>query len=238
MVEVWTQTVECQGIWRLTKGLSSGSSEGTELPPYPGARLMFACLSPRTTPSPCTSSRAGGTNAWRITTFLSTWRWTTGWLTSYGCLTPISWMTRSPFCMGWQWRIAWLGSILMGLFCMAWGKSKWNLSLPLRMTSHLNFSYFQRYSDMPRTQKILKCCTVLRICSFSKLEMVVFFGPSKFLVLLQANAGDGNTVCSEYFRSLSFMLHNTSIWNTHFQLLVIFCKFGLWRQDFVTLVCI
>lgn len=64
---------------------------------------------------------------------------------------------------------------------------------------------------MPRTQKILKCCTVFRICSFSKLEMVVFFRPSKFLVLLQANAGDGNIVCSEYFRSLSFMLHNTSI---------------------------
>lgn len=154
LVEVWTRTFGCQGICRSTKGLGSGSSEGTELCSYPGARLTLPCFSPRTTPSPCTSSRAGGTNAWHIMTFLSTWPWTTGWLTSCGCLTPISWMTRSPFCMGWQWRIAWFGSILMGLSCMAWGKSKGNLCwLRSRMTSRLNIPNFQRYSGKARTQK-------------------------------------------------------------------------------------
>lgn len=72
LVEVQTQTFRCQGIWRPTRGLDSGSSEGTELCAYPGARLTFACFSPRIIPSPCTSSRAGGTNAWHIMTFLST----------------------------------------------------------------------------------------------------------------------------------------------------------------------
>lgn len=114
-----------------------------------GQAVTLACFSPRTTPSPCTSSRAGGTNAWHTTTFLSTWPWTIGWLTSCGCLTPISWTTRSPFCMEWPWRIAWSGSILMGLSYMAWGKSEGNSCwLWLWKMPHLNFLNFKRDSGI------------------------------------------------------------------------------------------
>lgn len=40
-------------------------------------------------------------------------------------------------------------------------------------------------------------------------------------------------VGSVLFRLLSYSAF-TSIWNTHFQLLIIFCKFGLGRQEFIT----
>lgn len=46
LVEVRTQTFGCQGIWTPIKCPFSGSSEGTELRPYPGARLTLACFSP------------------------------------------------------------------------------------------------------------------------------------------------------------------------------------------------
>lgn len=83
--------------------------------------LFFLPPLPRTTPSLCISSRAGGTSDWRTQRWHSIWPSTTAWLISSGYLTPTSWTTRSPSCTGWQSRTAWSGSTLTARCCTDWG---------------------------------------------------------------------------------------------------------------------
>lgn len=80
-----------------------------------------SCFFPRTTHWPCTFSSPGGIKGSLILEYLWTWLWTTEWLTSSGCRTRISKMTRNHLSMGWQWKTEWFDSIQMGQSFMAYG---------------------------------------------------------------------------------------------------------------------